>query len=162
VPGPPRDDDGDRDGHRLTGHADRDAVRAGTATATATATASAQPTTSPTPAPTPSGSDRTTPAPLGSSRDDVIAPVISKLKLKAVAHGAKVSFALSEASTVTIRFMRGSRTVGSTKLSARAGSRSFTLRSSRLVRGRYTVEIEARDARGNKAAVQRAKVRVTR
>ena len=76
--------------------------------------------------------------------------------------GAKVSFALSESSTVTIRFKRGSRTVGFTQLSARAGSRSFTLRSSRLVRGRYTVEVEARDSRGNRAAVQRAKVRVTR
>jgi hypothetical protein len=30
------------------------------------------------------------------------------------------------------------------------------------VRGRYTVEIEARDARGNKAAVQRKTVRVKR
>ena len=106
--------------------------------------------------------DRTTPAPLGTSRSDVTAPVVSKLKLKAVRRGAKVSFALSESSTVTIRFKRGSRTVGFTQLSARAGSRSFTLRSSRLVRGRYTVEVEARDSRGNRAAVQRAKVRVTR
>jgi plastocyanin len=144
------------------------ATPSSTATATPSATASPQPTASPTrtPAPTatptPAGSDRTTPAPLGSSRADVTPPVVSKLKLKALAHGAKVSFALSESSTVTIRFKRGSRTVGSTRLSARAGSRSFTLRSSRLVRGRYTVEIEARDARGNKAAVQRAKVRVTR
>jgi plastocyanin len=133
-------------------------------TATATATASPQPTVSATPTPTAtlSGSDRTTPAPLGSARGDVIAPVVSKLKLKAVSRGAKVSFTLSESSTVTIRFKRGSRSVGFTRLSARAGSRSFTLRSSRLVRGRYTVEVEARDARGNRAAVQRAKVRVTR
>jgi hypothetical protein len=112
--------------------------------------------------PTPSGSDRTTPAPLGSSRADVTAPVVSKLKLKAVAHGARVSFTLSESSTVTIRFKRGSRTVRTVKLSTRAGARSFTVRSTRFVRARYTVEVEARDARGNKATVQSAKVRVTR
>ena len=55
-----------------------------------------------------------------------------------------------------------SGTVGTTKVSARAGARSFTLRSSKLVRARYTVSVEARDARGNKAAIQSAKVRVTR
>jgi len=124
---------------------------------TASATASPRPTTSPVPTP-----DRTTPAPLGSSRGDVTAPAISNLKLRAVAHGARVSFRLSEPSTVTIRFKRGSRTVRAAQLAARAGSRAFTVRGSRIARARYTVEVEARDARGNRAAVQRAKVRVTR
>ncbi len=48
------------------------------------------------------------------------------------------------------------------RLAARAGARSVTVRGSKLVRGRYSVEIEARDARGNKAAVQRKNVKVTR
>jgi plastocyanin len=143
-----------------------------TPTPTPSSTPTAEPTTSPVPTrtatptatapPVVSGSDRTTPAPLGASRGDVTAPVVSKLKLKAVAHGARVSFTLSETSTVTIRFKRGKRAVRTIKLSTRAGSRSFTVRSSQLVRARYTVEVEARDARGNQAAVQSAKVRVSR
>src|SRR5206468_2813937 len=71
-----------------------------TATATPTPTASPQPTVSATP--TPVGSDLTTPAPLGTSRLDVTPPTVSKLKLKAVPHGAKVSFSLSEQASVTI------------------------------------------------------------
>jgi plastocyanin len=141
-----------------------------TATATATATASAtatgtptpRPTTSPTPTATAIGSDRTTPAPLGSSRLDVTAPSVSKLKLKAVIHGTKVSFALSESASVTIRVKHGKTTVRTARLAQRAGSWSVTIRGTKIVRGNYTVEVEARDARGNRAAVQRAKVRVTR
>src|SRR6478609_9038254 len=49
--------------------------------------------------------------------------------------------------SVTLRVKRGSRTVGTIRLAERAGSRSVTLR--RLAKGRYSVEIEARDARGN-------------
>jgi plastocyanin len=131
-----------------------------TATATATPTASPQPTVSATP--TPVGSDRTTPAPLGTSRLDVTPPTVSKLKLKAVPHGAKVSFSLSEQASVTIRVKHGKTTVRTTRLSQRAGSWSVTIRGTKIVRGRSTVEVEARDARGNRAAVQRGKVRVTR
>jgi plastocyanin len=148
-----------------------------TATATATATATTTATASPSPSPTgpPSGTpspqpttnpgsmgDRTTPAPTRTSAADRTAPTISKLGLKAVTRGARVSFTLSESSTVTIRVKRGKRTVRTVRLSARAGTRSVTIRSSKLVRGRYAVEIEARDARGNRAAVQRKNVRVTR
>ena len=101
-----------------------------------------------------------TPAPLGASRLDTTAPAISKLKLKAVKGGAKVSFSLSESASVTLRVKRAARTVGTIRVAERAGSRSLTLR--RMAKGRYSVEIEARDARGNKAAVQRKSVRVTR
>ena len=76
--------------------------------------------------------------------------------------GARVSFTLSESSAVTIRFKRGKSTVRTVGLAARAGSRSVVVRSSKLVRGRYAVEIEARDARGNRADVQRKNVRVIR
>ncbi len=129
-------------------------------TATHDAHATPLPTTSPTA--TPSGADRTTPAPLGTSRGDVTAPVVSKLKLKAVAHGARVSLHALGALH------------GHDPLQARQADRAHhqALHPRRrpvvhgaqltLVRGRYTVEVEARDARGNKAAVQRKNVRVTR
>jgi plastocyanin len=136
------------------------ATASATATATATATASPQPTVSATP--TPVGSDRTTPAPLGTSRLDVTPPTVSKLKLKPVVHGTKVSFSLSEQASVTIRVKHGKTTVRTARLSQRAGSWSVTIRGTKIVAGRYTVEVEARDARGNQAAVQRRNVRVAR
>jgi plastocyanin len=113
----------------------------------------------PTPVPTASSSINT-PAPQGLSRADTVAPAISKLSLKARKGSAKLSFALSEPASVTIRVKKGKKTLGTIRLAARAGSRSLTLR--RLARGSYRVEIEARDARGNKAAVQRKTVKVKR
>jgi plastocyanin len=134
-----------------------------TPTPTATPTASPQATVSATPTPTPTAAaGRTTPAPFGSARLDVTAPAISKLKLKAVSHGAKLTFTLSEPAAVTIRVKRGSSTARTVRLAARAGARSVTVRGSKLVRGRYTVEVEARDARGNTAAVQRKSLKVIR
>ncbi len=131
-------------------------------TPTPTATAStAPPAPQPTTAPIPTD-NRLTPAPTRGRAADTTKPSISKLKLKAVRRGARVSFSLSETSSVTIRFKRGKRTVRTVRLSARAGTRSLTVRSSRLTKARYSVEIEARDARGNRADVQRKNVRITR
>jgi hypothetical protein len=130
-----------------------------TATATASPTASPRPAVSATPTATPG---ITTPAPTGSALLDKTAPTLSKLKLKAVSRGAKVTFTLSESAAVTIRAKRGKSTLRTVRLSARAGTRSITVRSSKLRRGRYSFEIEARDARGNKAPVQRKNVKVTR
>ena len=76
--------------------------------------------------------------------------------------GATVRFTLSENAAVTIRFKKGSTTLRTARLSARAGSRAVTVRGSKLVKGRYSVEIEARDARGNRAPMARKTVRVTR
>jgi hypothetical protein len=73
-----------------------------------------------------------------------------------------VRFTLSENAAVTIRFKKGSRTLRTARLSVRAGTRSVTVRGAKLVKGRYRVEIEARDARGNRAPVARKTVRVTR
>ncbi len=109
-------------------------------------------------APTPD--TRRTPAPQGTARADATAPTVSKLSLKAVKRGARVSFALSEPASVTIRAKKGKRTVNTVRLAARQGARAVTLR--RLARGRYSVEVEARDARGNKAPLQRKTVRVKR
>ena len=138
-----------------------------TTTATATATRTATPTSTATPGatrtPTPAlGEDRTTPAPTGSALLDKSAPAITNFRLKAVRRGATVRFTLSESSAVTIRFKKGSATLRTARLSARAGSRAVTVRGSKLVKGRYSVEIEARDARGNRAPLARKTVRVTR
>ncbi len=135
------------------------ATPSATATSTPTPAPTVRPGATPTPAPAP-GMDRTTPAPVGAARGDTVAPVVSKLKLKAVRRGAKVSFSLSETANVTLRVKKGKSTVKTIRLSARSGARSQTVRG--LSRGSYRFEIEARDARGNRAAVQRKSVRVKR
>ena len=132
-----------------------------TPTRTATPTPTASATRTPTPTPVMSV-DRLTPAPSRAAAGDTAAPAITGLKLKAVASGARVTFALSEPAAVTIRVKRGKAIKRTVRLSARAGQRSITVRGANLVRARYVVEIEARDARGNRAAVQRKNVRVTR
>lgn len=131
-----------------------------TETASPSPTATATPRATVSPTPTPAMNDRETPAPLGAIRADVVPPAISSLKLKAQTRGAKVSFKLSESAAVTLRVKKGKRTVRTVRASFRTGGGSITLR--RLARGRYSVEIEARDARGNRAAVQRKTVKVTR
>ena len=77
----------------------------------------ARPTVTATPAP--DMNNRVTPAPGGSARTDTVAPAISKLKLKAVARGMKVSFSLSENAAVTMRVKKGKSTVKTVRLSAR-------------------------------------------
>jgi plastocyanin len=138
-----------------------------TATATPTGTAeptiTPRPTTTATPVPTARpGETITTPAPTGSALFDRTAPALTKFSLKAVRFGATVRFTLSEPAAVTIRAKRGKATVRTVRLSARAGTRAVTIRSSKLARGSYRFEIEARDARGNRAPVQRKNVKVTR
>jgi len=135
-----------------------------TATATATVTpppSVPQPTAVPTAAP-PAGDDRVTPAPSRASSSDRTAPAFSQLKLKAVRRGARVRFRLSEPASVTIRFKRGKATKRTVRRALRAGTRTVTVRGSKLVRGRYRVELQARDARGNRSKVVRKNVKVTR
>jgi plastocyanin len=142
---------------------------------TPTATPSATPTTTATPVPSatprpprpqptaaPARDERLTPAPTRSSASDRTAPTVSKLRIKGIRRGAQVRFALSEPAAVTIRVKRGKATKRTVRLAARAGTRTVNVRAAGLVKGRYAVEVEARDARGNKAAVQRKNVRVTR
>jgi plastocyanin len=131
-----------------------------TPTQTATPVPTARPTVTPAPTPVPTMNDRDTPAPRGSSRADTVAPVLSGLKLKARTRSAKVSFKLSESAAVTLRVKKGKKLVRTVRGSFRTGGGSITVL--RLARGRYNVEIEARDARGNRAPVQRKSVKVTR
>jgi plastocyanin len=125
-----------------------------TPTPTATATATPLPTVSatPTPAPPSDGGHVTTPPPGPGA--DTTKPTVGGLRLTALRRAVKVKFTLSESATVTVSVKRkGSRKVlKSARVQARAGTRSLTLRSTKLKKGRYTVTIQARDAFGNRSA----------
>ena len=83
------------------------------------------------------------------------------VRTKALRRGVRVRFRVSEPATVTVRVKRrGSRKVlKSRRVQVLAGTRTVTLRSKRLKKGRYTVEILARDAYGNRSSL--AKKRLT-
>ena len=122
-----------------------------TPTPTATQTATPSPTPTPTVIPQPGGGGHVdTPAPSGEG-DDTVKPTIGSVRLKAKRRAVRVRFRLSEPATVTIRVKRrGSRKVlKSARIQARAGTRAVTLRSKRLKKGRYVIQIRARDAFGN-------------
>jgi plastocyanin len=140
------------------------------ATPTPTTTPTPQPTATPTATPGPSGTTppvddhTTTPAPVNISSADSTAPALSGLQLKALRRGARVTFKLSEPATVTLRFKkRGtSKVVRTVRLQARPGTRTVTVHSARLKRGRYTVELLARDATGNTSSPLRSNLRIRR
>jgi plastocyanin len=126
-----------------------------TATATATTTATAVPTTSATPTATPVGDGHVhTPAPRRLA-GDTVDPAVSRVRTTGARRAVRVRFTLSEPATVTIRVKRrGSRKViKSARLQASAGTRTVTLRSGKLRKGRYTVDIQARDAFGNRSSL---------
>jgi plastocyanin len=137
-----------------------------TPTSTPTATPTRTPTATPTPRPTPQpgGDDHTnTPPPTGGARDTV-KPRITRVSVKALRRAARVRFRLSERATVTIRVKRrGSRKVlRSVNVHAAAGTRTVTVRSERLKKGRYTVELSARDAMANRSSLARKSLRLRR
>jgi plastocyanin len=143
-----------------------------TPSATPTTTPTSTPTTTPTPTPTPGPSGTTppvddhttTPAPVNIASADSAAPALSGLHLKAVRRGARVTFKLSEPATVTLRFKKrgSSKVVHTERLQARPGTRTVTVKSARLKRGRYTVELQARDATGNTTSALRSNLRIRR
>jgi len=73
----------------------------------------------------------------------------------------RVRFRLSEPATVTVRVKRGRKIIKSKRVQAGVGTHSVRLRSKRLRKGRYTVEVLARDASGNRSrlATMRLSVR---
>jgi len=134
------------------------------ASPTPTPTASPSATPTPTPTPTPAPDDHTsTPPPTASASGDTAAPALTGVKVKSLRRGARVTFKLSEPAAVTLRVKKRSgkvvRTVG---VQGRPGIRTVTVRSSRLKRGRYTVELQARDASGNRSTLLRAAFRIRR
>ena len=74
----------------------------------------------------------------------------------------KVSFRLSENATVTIRVKRGSRIVKTVTKQLAAGERSVSVRSTKLKKGRYKIEVRARDASGNVSTLASKSVRIRR
>ncbi|HWM10814.1 MAG TPA: hypothetical protein VNO82_15775 [Solirubrobacteraceae bacterium] len=134
-----------------------------TPTATATSTATATPTATPTSIPQPGGGGHTTtPPPSGGT--DTVKPTVRRVSSKALRRAVRVSFTLSEPATVTIRVKRrgSTRVLKAASVQARAGTRSVTLRSKRLKKGRYTVEVQARDAFGNRSALARKRLTLRR
>ena len=65
---------------------------------------------------------------------------------------------------MTLRFkLRGSgKLLRTVTLQARAGTRTVKVRSAKLKRGHYSVELQARDAMGNRSPLKRADVRIRR
>ena len=126
-----------------------------------------QPTTSPTPTPTatPPADDHTqTPAPGATASTDKTAPRLSRVRLKGLRRAARVSFRVSETATVTMRFKkRGARRVlRRARVQARAGKHTVRIRSAKFKRGRYTVDLRAQDAMGNRSSLKRSNLRVRR
>ena len=76
--------------------------------------------------------------------------------------GVKVRFKLSERATIKVAVKRGSKTLTSSRAATLApGTRSVTVKSSKITRGKVTVEIRATDAAGN-ASTARSSASVKR
>jgi plastocyanin len=131
----------------------------GTPTATATATATVTPTATATATTQPGGGGQT-PAPGGTS--DKTRPTVRSLQLKALKHAARVTFRLSENATVTIRIKRGTKVLKTARVQLRKGLHRLTLRSAKLRTGRYTIDISARDASGNRSKLAAKSLRMRR
>jgi plastocyanin len=131
--------------------------------ATPTMTPTATPTPAATPTPTPTPDDHTSTPPPTANASDTTAPTLSGVKAKGIRRGARVRFKLSEPATVTIRVKKKSgKVVRTSRLQVRPGTRTATVRSSRLKRGRYRVELQARDSSGNRSALLRSALRIRR
>lgn len=118
--------------------------------------AGATPTPTPTPPVIPQPGGGVTPPP--AAGDDAVKPTLRSVRAKALRRAVRVRFRLSEPATVTVRVKRrGSRrVVKSARVQLRAGTRSVTLR--KLKKGRYTVEIQARDPYGNVSRVAKERL----
>jgi plastocyanin len=125
---------------------------------TGTPTPTPSPTATPTPTPTTTPTD-TTPAPHASA--DTVKPSVRRLRLKALRrHAARLTFTLSENATLTIRVKRGHRVLKTVRVQARKGTHSVRLRN--LRKGRYTIDVRARDAAGNRSRLATKRLRVRR
>ena len=82
------------------------------------------------------------------------------VRLKALRRAVRVRFRLSEPATVTVGIKRAGRVLKAARVQARAGTRTVTLRGTRLRKGRYTVEIRARDAFGNRSRLAKKRLAV--
>jgi plastocyanin len=136
-----------------TFHCDAHAFMQGTITVTGaaepTSTATSTATATPTPSTQPSDPNTNTPPPTGGTAD-AVKPTLRSIGASAKGRAVKVKFRLSESATVTIRVKRGSKLVKSVTKQLAAGNRSVSVRSAKkLKKGRYKIEVRARDASGN-------------
>jgi plastocyanin len=135
----------------------------GTITVTGAADPTSTPTGTPTPTPTPTthpgGGQPLTPPPSGGAADTV-KPTVSSLRARSQKRSVKVTFRLSENSTVTIRVKRGRKVVKKVTKQVPAGRRTITVRSSKLRKGRYKIEVRARDASGNVSSLASKSLRL--
>jgi plastocyanin len=122
-------------------------------TATATTTATATPSTQP------SDPGTSTPPPTGGTQD-LLKPTLRSFAAKGKRRAITVSFRLSENATVFVRVKRGSRVVKSVSKQLAAGKRSVSVRSSKLRKGRYKIEVRARDASGNVSTLASKSLRI--
>jgi plastocyanin len=99
------------------------------------------------------------PAPATLEVADQRRPRLSRVRAKAVRDGARVRFRLSERARVTVRFKLAGITVKSVRRNLRAGARRIIVRDARM-RGRYRIEVFARDLAGNRSLVKRKRVTV--
>jgi hypothetical protein len=101
--------------------------------------------------------DQTTPVVL--ELTDEARPRLRSVRVKRIAHGARVRFRLSEPGSVTVRAKRGGQTVKARSLRVRrAGTRTLSLRGLRA--GSYRIEVLARDLAGNRSRVAHARLTV--
>ena len=138
-------------------------------TATATATATETPTPTPTPTatvapPTTPAASRNTPAPAPKWAADKTAPVLTKVSgRRSGKTAARIKWTLSESASLTVKFTKGKskRSLRTVRLAGRAGTSSLIVRGGKLVKGRYNVQIDARDRAGNRSTA-RTTVRIGR
>jgi plastocyanin len=135
-----------------------------TPTATPTETATATPTPVPTVSPTATPDDHTsTPKPTGGPKDDV-APQVGGIATSAVTGGVRVRFTVSENATVLIAAKRKgtSKVLTSATVQAPAGERAYVLRTRKLAKATYAIELRATDASGNRSGAATASLKVRR
>jgi plastocyanin len=133
----------------------------------------ATPTVTPTPTPTPTGTvappttpaaSRDTPAPAPKWAADKTAPALTKVSgTRSGTTAARIKWTLSESASLTLKFTKGkSKTsLRTVRLAGRAGTSSLIVRGGKLVKGRYNVQIDARDRAGNRST-SRTTVRIGR
>jgi len=102
----------------------------------------------------PTGSPPPVPEPDGTS--DRERPQLNVVSVRRTRRAARVRFLLSETSTVTFR-LRGAGSARTLRRQVKAGRRSVLVRQLRSAR--YRIEIQARDAAGNRSSRRLATVR---
>jgi plastocyanin len=110
------------------------------------------------PTPTPTATPTPTPAvpPPGGGAPDTTPPTVSGLTVSGTAAGARVRLTVSEPSTVNVRFLN---TAGEARMRAQVEQGTWTVDHA-LANGRYTYELWAADAAGNRSTTEVGEVRV--